>query len=74
MGTADKELSKMMVSYWSNFAKTGNPNGDGLPEWTPFSETHKKTMVLDQKVQMQCLEDDTLLFRLEQELLAMRRS
>ena len=74
MGTVDKELSEIMVSYWSSFAKTGNPNGDGLPEWTPFSETHKKTMVLDQKVQMQCLEDDTLLFRLEQELLAMRRS
>ncbi len=51
-----------------------HPIADGLPEWTPFSETHKKTMVLDQKVQMQCLEDDTLLFRLEQELLAMRRS
>ena len=22
-----------MHQYWVNFAKTGNPNGDGLPDW-----------------------------------------
>ena len=28
----DRTLSDQMEEYWTNFAKTGNPNGDGLPE------------------------------------------
>ena len=34
---SDLELSETMLSYWSNFAKTGNPNGEGLPTWGEFS-------------------------------------
>jgi para-nitrobenzyl esterase len=31
----DYELADIMTSYWSNFMKTGDPNGDGLAEWLP---------------------------------------
>ncbi len=29
----DFELGRMMNTYWANFMKTGNPNGEGLVEW-----------------------------------------
>ena len=37
--TKDKEVSKMMNSYWVNFAKKGNPNGKGLPIWSLYDTT-----------------------------------
>ena len=29
----DQEVSRMAQSYWVNFARTGDPNGAGLPAW-----------------------------------------
>ncbi len=34
----DKRLSDMMSSYWINFARTGNPNSNGLPHWPPYQK------------------------------------
>jgi para-nitrobenzyl esterase len=34
-----------MIGYWTNFAKTGDPNGLGLPHWPRFSEGQQ--LVLD---------------------------
>jgi len=33
---ADDSLQKVMLSYWVNFAKTGNPNGSGHTSWPEF--------------------------------------
>jgi para-nitrobenzyl esterase len=32
-GPVDKHLAELMEDYWTNFAKTGDPNGAGLPHW-----------------------------------------
>ena len=34
----DQQISEAMATYWTNFAKYGHPNGNGVPEWPAFSD------------------------------------
>jgi len=39
------EVSRLMMVYWTNFAKTGDPNGGGALEWPRYAEGKEDTLV-----------------------------
>ena len=41
---ADYKLADLMSDYWVNFATSGNPNAEGLPEWEAASPENLKAM------------------------------
>ena len=43
----DKFVSEQMVTHWTNFAKTGNPNQPGEDTWTPFDRERLSTRVIN---------------------------
>ena len=45
----DYELSDKITTYLCNFAKTGNPNGEGLEEWLPTTISQKKVLCWGEK-------------------------
>ena len=45
---SDLEISEAMATYWTNFAKRGNPNGEGVPEWPAFSDANPVVMYFGQ--------------------------
>jgi len=46
-GDTDKAVSEQLSTYWTNFAKTGKPNGSGLPNWPAFTDANQQAMELD---------------------------
>jgi para-nitrobenzyl esterase len=49
---ADRRLADTMSRYWVNFARTGNPNGPGLPHWPEFRSTDSRVLILDEPVRV----------------------
>lgn len=49
----DLGIVGMMQDYWTNFAKTGNPNATGRPVWPEFTFDAPQTLVIDEATQSQ---------------------
>lgn len=48
-GREQLELASRMSDAWIAFARTGNPNAKGLPEWPAFDLKGRATMVFDRE-------------------------
>ncbi|NJB85050.1 para-nitrobenzyl esterase [Lewinella marina] len=46
-GAEAHALAAQISQAWINFARTGDPNTQGLPEWEPYTEENGTTMMLD---------------------------
>ena len=53
----DRQLSATMMSYWVNFATTGDPNGKGLPQWPAFDAKSHSTLELGEKTGTRSIAD-----------------
>ncbi|XP_036963938.1 carboxylesterase 5A-like [Acanthopagrus latus] len=59
----EMQLSRTMMSYWANFARTGSPNGDGLAHWPKYgAEEHYLEIRLKEQVTGQSLKKDRFVF------------
>ena len=51
----DIQLADQMSTYWANFAKTGNPNGNDLHQWPSYTPQNDKVLILAEKIRAEHL-------------------
>ena len=56
----DYAISKLFLSYYANFCKNGNPNGEGLPQWDPLDSEGGKAPVMQIDVESMQVDDPAL--------------
>jgi para-nitrobenzyl esterase len=57
---ADRRLTGLVMAYWTNFARTGDPNAGGLPAWPAYDAADARVMVLGDKLAPQPTPDHAL--------------
>lgn len=57
----DHQMANNLSAYWTNFIRTGDPNGTPLPAWPVYTITDKKIMLLGEKQQACSLPDSAAL-------------
>ena len=60
-GKAAYELADKISQAWINFARTGNPNHKGLPEWPVYSVENGSLMYFDNKCLVKNHHDECLM-------------
>lgn len=44
------DLANTMLRYWTNFARSGDPNGQGLPRWPVYTLDGDRHIILDERI------------------------
>lgn len=47
LGDNQQLIADMMSESWLAFARSGNPNSDAMPQWSPYTSAERSTMVID---------------------------
>ena len=55
------ELARKISQAWINFARTGNPNVEGLPNWTPYNRKDGTVMIFNDKSEIKHKHDEELM-------------
>lgn len=48
--TDEKDISQQMMSYWANFAKSGDPNDKGLVKWERYNKSPKTYLEINHPI------------------------
>lgn len=48
----DHELARVITRYWTNFARTGDPNGEGLPAWPRYERATDRSIEFGAEVRV----------------------
>lgn len=61
----DRDLTTDMSSYWTNFARSGDPNGSGLPRWPEYKTSVRSLMLLGDEIGQDTLRNREMLDRID---------
>src|SRR5262245_20249837 len=70
----DRKVAGTMSSYWVNFARKGDPNGTGLPNWPVYQEQSDTLMVLGDAIEVRPVPGKAALDFLEAQFKQVRSS
>jgi para-nitrobenzyl esterase len=68
----DRALANLMATYWTNFAKNGDPNGDGLPAWPNVTTDDERVLHFDKSATVGGVPDLSELQRLDLRYMELR--
>ena len=60
-GTLKGRGKDKISQVWINFARTGNPNAEGLPKWEPYNRKNGTVMIFNDKSEIKHKHDEELM-------------